>query len=117
MTVRSELLLSMVDAAVDREREQEAADLVGIANQFAARNTSASTMHIQARYQRRRQTVANILAVRIREEIAHPLGGEDEDNWYEALIGDLQARLGTEFDRLRIELHADMRRFLGQSAQ
>src|SRR2546428_9906202 len=109
MTVRSELLLSIVDAAVDREREREAADLVSITNQFAVRNIGASSMHIQARYGRRRETVEKILAERIRAEIESPLGAEDEDNWYDALIGDLRARLGTEFERLRSELQADTR--------
>lgn len=61
MMLRSDLLVSLVDAVADREYEQEVADLVQITNEFAARNTTGSSMHLSELYKRRVQTIERIL--------------------------------------------------------
>ncbi len=114
MSVRSELLLYLIDDFVEREREVEQRDLVDISGSFATRGIGASSMHIVQRHKRRIQTVERILSERIRVELDQPLELEDESRWYEDVLTDLKGRLQAEFNRLRQALEADCRQFLGQ---
>jgi len=89
MSVRSELLLYLIDDFVEREREVEQRDLVDISGSFATRGIGASSMHIVQRHKRRIQTVERILSERIRVELDQPLELEDESRWYEDVLTDL----------------------------
>lgn len=53
--------------------------IVQITNEFAARNTTGSSMHLSELYKRRVQTIERILNERIKVEGEYPLELADEE--------------------------------------
>lgn len=114
-TVRSKLLFDRVKLAEAQAETPEARALEVINNKMATQGLGRSGAWVEARHERRLETVRSLLAERLRLEREQPLGSADVTSWHDDLTADINDVIGRNSERLQRELEKDWGTGLGGS--
>ena len=99
-TVRAKLLTDRTKLVEARSEPAEQRALEIIANDYMARGHGRTGAEVEARHERRINSLQDVLAERMRLEREQSLAAEDVTAWYDALVDDIRQVMGRATGRL-----------------
>lgn len=113
MTLREKLLSDRARLVEKRAEDPEDRALTLLANDYTAKGLGRSGALLEARHERRLETVRDVLAERLRLERDEPLGSADATSWYDALVANVREIAARGRERLLGAAEVDWTRGLG----